>query len=480
MSNTSSQLVRENTTKYRTAALFGDLQLSYKNMLYLGFTGRNEWSTTLPEDQNSFFFPSASLGFIFSELPGLKGNEILSYGKLRASIAKIANHATPYNIVNTFTSAQITDGWASGGSFPFNGVAGFVPFNTLANSTITPEILLSRELGIEVKLLNNRINFDVSYYNNQNSDLLISVPVTGSTGYNAKYTNAATMENKGLEIMANVVPVVTSNFNWGITLNFSRNRNMVLSLAPGVDNIELGGFTGSTINVVAGEAYGSMFSTSFYKDDQGRLIIDDDPASSGYGYPIKDETMKSLGAISPNWIMGISSDLSYKGFGVAFLFDIKDGGILYNGTRARLNGFGVSKETENRGQSVVFEGVKGHISDGAVVTAGIPNDISSVYSQYYYVNIGGGSSPAQEQFVEKTDWIRLREVTISYDLGRLFKGSVLKQMNIYATGRNLWLTTPYSGIDPETNLMGAFNAQGLDYFNMPNTKSYVFGVRLNF
>jgi TonB-linked SusC/RagA family outer membrane protein len=480
MSATSSQLVRERTTRYRTAAIYADIQFSIRNMLYLGFTGRNEWSTTLPENDNSFFFPSGNVGFLFSELPFLKDSKFLSYGKIRASFAKIANHADPYNIINTYTSAQITDGWGNADSFPFNGVAGFTPFNVLANPNIKPEILISREFGLEVKLLKNRVNFDISYYNNQNKDLLISVPITGSTGFNAQYKNAATMENKGIEIMANVIPVSTKDLNWGLTLNFSKNRNMVLSLAPGVTNIELGGFTGSTINVVAGETYGSMFSTSFYKDSQGRVIINDDAESSGYGYPIKDETMKSLGGVAPDWLMGISSDLSYKGIGFTFLFDIKKGGIMWDGTRGRLVGFGVAKSTEHRGETTIFEGVKGHVVDGEIVTEGKKNDIEAELSQYYYANIGGGASPAQEQYVEKTDWLRLREATLSYDMGRLIKVSFLKRMNLYFTGRNLWLKTPYKGIDPETNLMGAFNAQGLDYFNMPNTKSYVFGVKLDF
>jgi TonB-linked SusC/RagA family outer membrane protein len=480
MSNTSSQLLRENTTKYRTAAIYADIQFSIKNMIYLGFTGRNEWSTTLPENNNSFFFPSGSIGFIFSELPLLKDSKLLSYGKLRASYAKIANHANPYNIVNTYTSCVVTDGWGTGDSFPFNGIAGFVPFNSLANPGITPEILLSREIGLEVKLLDNRLNFDLSYYNNQNKDLLINVPITGSTGYNAQYRNAATMENKGVEIMANVIPVSNKDLTWGVTLNFSQNKNTVLSLAPGVTDIELGGFTGTTINVVAGEAYGSMFSTSFYKDSQGRVIINDDPTSSGYGYPIKDETMKSLGGVAPNWLMGLSSDLNWKGLGFTILFDIKNGGIMWDGTRSRLLGFGVAKTTENRGETTVFEGVKGRVVDGEVVTEGITNDITATLSQYYYSVIGGGASPAQEQFVENTDWVRLREATLSYDLGRVIKAPFLKRMNLYFTGRNLWLKTPYKGIDPETNLMGAFNAQGLDYFNMPNTKSYVFGMKLDF
>ncbi len=480
MSNTSSQIVRESVSEYRTAALYADVQFSYKSMLYLGFTGRNEWSTTLPESNNSFFFPSASLGFIFSELSALKGNRILSFGKIRASYAEIANHATPYNTQNTFTSAGISDGWASGGSFPFNGVAGFAPSNGLANPTIKPESLLSRELGLELKFLNNRINFDFTYYNNQNRDLLISVPITGSTGFNGQYMNAATMENIGVEIMANFIPVKTNDFNWGLTVNFTKNKNTVLSLAPGVTDIGLGGFTGSTINVVAGEAYGSMFSTGFYKDDQGRLIINDNPASAGYGYPIKDETMKSLGQISPNWVMGINNDITYKGLNLSFLFEIKDGGIMWNGTKSRMIGFGTAKVTENRGENVTFDGVKGHITNGEIVTSGVKNDIQKTYSQYYYQNIGGGASPAQEQNVEKTNWVRLREVTLSYELGKLVKNTFIKQLKVYATGRNLWLSTPYTGIDPETSLFGASNTQGLDYFNMPNTKSYVFGVKLDF
>jgi TonB-linked SusC/RagA family outer membrane protein len=480
MSNTSSQLTREYTEKYRTAAVYADIQFALKNMIYLGFTGRNEWSTTLPKENNSFFFPSASAGFIFSELPFLKDNNFLSYGKLRASYAKIANHATPYNIYNTYTFAQINDGWATGGSFPFDGVVGFTPVNILSNPSIKPESLLSREIGLEIKLLNNRINFDVSYYNNQNKDLLINVPVTGSTGFVGIYSNAATMENKGIELMANLVPVAKKDLTWGITVNFSRNRNKVLSLAPGVTNISLGGFTGSTINVVAGEAYGSMFSTGFYKDDQGRVIINDDPTSNGYGYPIKDETMKSLGGVSPDWTMGIGSDLQYKGISLNVLFDVKKGGIMWNGTRARLLGFGVAKDTEHREESVVFEGVEGHIVRDQIISEGEVNDIQATYSQYYYTSIGGGSSPAQEQFVESTDWVRLREATLSYDMSKLIKNTFLKHANIYFTGRNLWLKTPYTGIDPETNLMGANNAQGLDYFNMPNTKSYVFGVKIDF
>jgi TonB-linked SusC/RagA family outer membrane protein len=480
ISNTASQLVRESTTRYRTAALYGDLQFSYKSMLFAGFTGRNEWSTTLPVNSNSFFFPSASLGFIFTELPGLKDNNFLSYGKLRASFAKIANHALPYNTVNIFTSSIIADGWGTGDSFPFNGTPGFYPSNTLADPNIKPESLISREFGLEMKLFKNRISFDFTYYNNQNRDLLINVPLTGSTGYDAQYRNAATMENKGVEILATVVPVAAHDFNWSFTVNFSKNKNKVLSLAPGVTNISLGGFTGTDVRVVAGEAYGSLFSTSFYKDDLGRVIIDDDEESAGYGYPIKDETLRSLGKVSPDFLLGVSNEFSYKGFDLTFLIDAKKGGIMWDGTISRMIGFGTAKVTENRGASVVFEGVKGQVVDGVPVTNGSVNDIPVTYSQYYYQNIGGGSSPAQEQFVEKTDWVRLRELTLSYNLGNLINNKIFKQLKVYATGRNLWLNTPYKGIDPETNLMGAFNAQGLDYFNMPNTKSYVFGIKLDF
>ena len=197
-----------------------------------------------------------------------------------------------------------------------------------------------------------------------------------------------------------------------------------------------------------------------------------------YGYPIKDNTMKALGSVAPKWTLGITNEVSYKGAALSFLLEIKHGGLMWNGTKSRMNGFGTSQETENRGQAVVFSGVMGHVnSDGTITTSGT-NTIQTTYSEYYYKNIGGGSNPAQEQFVEKTDWVRLREITISYELGRVFKDAFFKRLKVYATGRNLWLSTPYTGVDPETSLTGATNAQGLDYFNSPGTKSMVFGLKL--
>jgi TonB-linked SusC/RagA family outer membrane protein len=480
ISNASSFIDREYTSEYRTAALYADVQLAYRNMLYLGLTGRNEWSTTLPKSNNSFFYPSTSLGFIFTELPQLKGNKILTYGKIRASYAQIANQPEPYYTSNTFSSAIVSDGWASGISSPFGGNSGYFATNTLAAQNLKPERLISREIGLELKFFNNRISIDASYYNNQNKDLLLPVPLTGSSGYNAIYMNAATMENKGVEIMASVIPVKNRNFSWTLTGNFSMNKNKVLSLADGVSDIFLGGFTGIEVRVVKGQPYGSIYSTSFLKDSNGNLVINDDKTSAGYGYPIKDDNMKSLGSVAPKWTLGITNEFSYKGASLSFLVDIKKGGLMWNGTKSRTVGFGTSDVTLSRGQSVVFAGVKGHYdSDGNLVTSGT-NNISTTYSEYYFKNIGGGSNPAQEQFVEKTDWVRLREVSLSYQLGQILKPAFLRQLKVYATGRNLLLWTPYTGIDPETNLMGASNAQGLDYFNMPNTRSIVFGVKYDF
>jgi len=482
ISNTSSQLVRESITQYRTAAFFGDLELSYKDILFLGMTGRNEWSTSLPADNNNFFYPSTSMGFVFSELKPFKALTFLNYGKFRISYAQIANDPLPYSLSNVYELATTGDGWTTGDSFPFGDgdVAGFKISNALGNATLKPERLVSREVGLELKFLNNRVGLDFTYYNNQNKDLLLPVPISGSSGYNSVYMNAATMENKGVEISATITPIKTPDWNWTLLGNFAKNNNKVLSLASGVDNIELGGFTGITINVVAGEPYGSIYSTGFVKDADGNVVINDVTTSAGYGYPIKDNTMKSLGSVSPKWTLNLTNQLSYKGLSFSFQLDIKHGGLMWNGTKGRTIGFGTSKDTENRGTAVVFGGVKGHVdSDDNVVTSGT-NDIQTTYSEYYYRNIGGGANPAQEQFVEKTDWVRLREVTFACDLGRYTKTPVLNNLKVFATGRNLFLSTPYDGIDPETNLMGATNAQGLDYFNMPNTKSLVFGIKLDF
>ncbi|MEI6050181.1 MAG: SusC/RagA family TonB-linked outer membrane protein [Bacteroidota bacterium] len=473
LSNASSIKTRETKDKKRTAALYADIGLSYKNLLYLNVTGRNEWSTTLPEGENSFFFPSFNGSLVFTELPALKNIKAMPFGKLRASYAIIANDAFTYGTLPTYIQAAYSDGWTDGVSFPGWGIAGFQLSTTLPGNTLKPELLKSFEAGFDLRLLNDRIGLFFTFYNNKNEDLILSVPVAGSSGFFSANMNAASMLNKGVEITVTAAPVQKKNFNWNIDINFTRNVNKVLELAPGVDNVVLAGPPRLHTRAVVGQSYGSLFGNDWARDENGNILIVDDPGAWNYGYPKSDPKEINLGNVMPNWTMGINNTVSYKNIMLNFLIDIKNGGVMWNGSRGAMYYSGTHIDTESRGAGAiyVFDGVK---SDGS------ENDIKVAKDVNWYFNGEGNSFTGPVgQFVEKTDWVRLREISLSYRLNKIFLNKTfLHSSELFFTGRNLWLSTPYSGIDPETSLTGAGNGQGIENFNMPGTRSYTFGFRL--
>jgi TonB-linked SusC/RagA family outer membrane protein len=500
--NTGDQKAYYYSEKMRSAAFFYDLNVGFKNMLYLGTTGRYEWSTTMPADNLARFYPSANLSFIFTELPMLKGNEILSFGKLRGSYAITANYALPYSTVMTYGVSSAGDGWTDGIVFPLGGTNAYTNSYTMYSDDLTHETMTTTEFGIELHFLKKRFGIDAAYFKNVNQDLLMSVPIARSTGYGYKYMNIGVMESYGYEISAFATPVKARDFQWDIFANFTSFKNPVKKLADGVENLFLGGFVDPQIRAVAGEEYRSIYGYDYYRDANGNLLINNNP-NDNYrdGFPMTNSNdMISLGTVNPDWTANITNTFTYKGFLVSALLDIKKGGKMYNGTRFTMNSFGTSIETSNRevvynpdgtinldltpAKNIVrYNGVLGYIdSNGNVVSDGTPNNIYVVNDAAWYIgqggNFGGGPTIAA---IESTDWIRLREVTVAYQLG---KGVMSKlpftNAEVYFTGRNLWLSTPYTGIDPETSLLGSANGQGMDYFNMPGTKTYTFGLKLGF
>jgi TonB-linked SusC/RagA family outer membrane protein len=473
LSNAASVQAFETQSNKRTAALYADLGLSYQSLAYISGTVRNEWSTTLPEANNSFLLYSGSGSLVFTEFDGLKDNSILPFGKFRVSYSQIANDAFTYATLPTYAQASFGDGWTNGISFPGWGVSAFRLGTTLPNNELKPEILKSFEIGLDLRFLENRLSLDLTYYDNKSEDLILSVPIAKSSGYYAANLNAGSMVNKGIEATLYANPVKTSAFNWDLDVNFTKNTNEVLSLYEGVDNVFLAGFVGSQARAVVGESYGSIFGDYFETTDGGDLVIDDDPNSPTYGYPVYPDGEKNLGNVLPNWTMGINNAFTFKDVTLSFLIDIKNGGVMWNGTKGAMYYFGTHADTESRGEGeTVIEGVKA--SDGS------PNDIPIVKDiNWYVLGPGSGFTGPTSQFIEETDWVRLRELTLSYKLNKsLLSRTFFHSAEVYFTGRNLWLSTPYTGIDPETSLIGAGNGQGLDYFNMPGTKSYTFGLRL--
>ncbi|OWY19375.1 SusC/RagA family TonB-linked outer membrane protein [Sphingobacteriales bacterium UPWRP_1] len=485
LSNASTITTRESISRSRDMAVYATLEADFMRAFYLTLTGRNEWTTTLPEGGNSFFYPSASLGIVFTELAGLSDNKFFPYGKIRASWAKVGlGSPFLYATANYYTSSIASDGWTDGVAFPYAGLSGFESSDVLGDPNLKPESRTEFEIGLETKFFNGRLGFDATYYSGESVDLIFPVPVARSSGYSSIVTNSGRMTNKGWEIVLSATPVRTgSGFNWDVEYVFTRNRNVVEELAEGVPTIILGGFEGANIRAVAGEPYGSMYGTGFYYDAEGNRVIGSD------GYPLADPDERSFGTYQPDWTMGLRNTLSFKGVSLGCLFDFRKGGIMWNGTKGALYYFGTHKDTEARDQVVVFDGVKATYgadglpvldANGIPVTSG-PNDLAVPYDQNWLSNGNGNGFVGNntEDFIENTDWVRLREVTLSYRLPYdLLKKSPFGAIDVTLTGRNLWLTTPYTGVDPETSLTGATNAQGLDYFNMPNTKSIGVGLRI--
>jgi TonB-linked SusC/RagA family outer membrane protein len=499
MANTSDNRGYESNAKKRTAAFFGNVGLDYNTMLYVDATGRYEWSTTLPANNNSFFYPSISAGFVFTRLPILQDNRILTFGKLRASFAQIANDATSYATETYFYQPSPGDGWTNGLEFPFLNVNSFSLGNVIGNQVMTPENMKTWEVGADLRFFMGRMNLDLGYFHSKNEDLLMPVPVARTTGYSDRYLNAGTMETRGFEIVVNAVPVKTSDFTWELTINWSNPYSEVTRLAPDVPSLPLSGFVEPQVRAVEGQSYRMLYGLKWARDESGRILIDDDPNNEIMdGFPFSDPEQQDMGAVSPDWTSGITNTFSWKGISLSALVDIKKGGLMWNGTRGALYYFGTHKDTETRGEQKVWEGVYGHVNtDGDVehyntpfqpgsgISTGAGSDNATTVTLdedwYWWIGEGSAFTGPSEPYVEKAGWVRLRELTLAYRFPESLLGNTpVRNLELYFTGINLWLKTPYTGVDPETSLVGNSNGLGLDYFNNPGVKSYTFGLRLGF
>jgi len=466
LNNTTSIAAQEVTNNRRGAALYGDVTLGWKHMLYLTATARNDWSTTLPDGANSFFYPSIGAGWIFTELPGLKDNKIMPYGKIRISYAITAKDAPVYSTLTPYVSPSILDGWTTGLTWPYNGTNGYLNSSVLGNNLLKPEKTGNFETGVDLKFFQNRIGLSYTFFDNKTTDDILQVPIAATTGYTSVWLNAGSIETKGHEVTLDIVPIKSKNWTWDITANFSKIDNKVLSLASGVNRLFLGGFTGSEIDAVVGHPYRTIYGYDWKRDGNGNVLIGAD------GYPIESENETALGNVDPDWTMGIGSTLRWKDLSLYFLVDIKHGGKMWNGTRGALDYFGTSAGTLDRNDMVIFNGV--------MEATGKPNTMSVPLSQDWYQAAGSGFVGATAPYIEDAGWVRLRTVTLTYNISKLLKNTFIRQLSVYFSGTNLLLFTKYKGVDPETSLAGSDNAQGIDYFNMPGTRSYTLGLNVSF
>ncbi len=451
----------------RRVSVYAQAILEYNRMLSLTLTGRNDWSSSLPFGNNSYFYPSATAAFIFSELPGLKDSKVLSFGKLRVGYTGIGNDAPPYRVKTPFLKTSISDALDGTVIIPFNGVNAFSQNNVLGNPGLKPESIKEFEVGLESKWFGNRIGLEVSYYNKISRDLIYTSEVSAASGFNSAIINAGKITNKGVEVTLTGSPVQTRNFNWNIAVNYSRNKSMINELSEGVDRIQIGGFTSPGIFLIAGQPYGSIVGSQQARYSTGQKLIDEK------GYPVLDQTGDAnIGNIQPRWIGGVTNTLSYKGIDLSFTFDGRFGGDILNFDEYYLTGSGQSVRTNNREGTTILDGVT---ADGK------PNTVAIKTDQVYYRNYW---RTMFENVVQDGTFVKLRNVTVAYSLpSKLLGKTFIKGATISVAGRNLWLYAPnFTGSDPELSLYGSGDnsAGGMVNFVSPSTRSYNATVKLTF
>ncbi|HTE26453.1 SusC/RagA family TonB-linked outer membrane protein [Flavitalea sp.] len=496
MSNASSYTNDELEERKRTMAFYGEAHLDYKNMLFLTVTGRRETSSTLPEKNNSFFYPSASLAWEFTKLPALTG-DVLAYGKLRASFAQVGKDAPIQGLQTYFKGATINDGFTTGIQFPINGNAGYQyssPISVIGNPDLKAEKTNSYEIGTDLGFLQNRVTLNATYYYSKSTDVILTVPIAYSTGFASQLLNAATITNKGFEITLNTTPIKTSDFQWDLNFNWARNVNEVVSLAEGVPKVLIAGFQNGEVDAIAGKAFGQIYGSVYQRVDpndlNSPLLINDNKSDDGYGMPIVSTQNAAIGDINPDWTGSAISTLRYKTITFGFQLDVRQGGDIWNGTRGAMSYFGTSAETSNRNMPVTFDGILGHLdANGNVVhfapdgvtevpKQGAPNTVATTYNQYYWQNVGSSFIGPAEASVEDASFARIRQISLGYEFSRAWlQKAHISNLGITLFANNPKLWTDYTGVDPETSLAGPANGQGLDYFNNPGIKSW--GIRLS-
>ena len=479
---TTSQYLED----YRIVSAFGDLTVSYNNFLFLNVTGRNDWSSTLDPEFNSFFYPSVSLSYVFSETFNLP--DWFSFGKLRGSYAEIGKDASPYDNNSYYSSTVITS----------SGQIAWTRGDARGDRLLKPERTSTLEFGTELRFLANRIGIDFTVYKLNSRDQIIPVFLSPTTGYMQTNTNAGEIENKGIEIVLNGSPVKNNNFSWDVNLNYSQNKNKVISIKEGLTEIVVGSHfgyinSGVTLKYIPGLPVGNLYGTSFQRyyggktDDkvtfQKDLPIVIATTGSNAGFPVPDLTQRILGNSQPDWIGGITNTVSYKNLRLSFLIETQQGMDRYNQLGNFMAAFGIAKYTEDRTESKVFPGV---IANGSPNTQSVylgmgkaPAPDARDYGNGYYRNI---YRTVSEPFVEDASWTRLRYLSLSYHIpAKIFKTDVIKGASVTFTGSNLIIWTKFSGFDPETSSMPAgSNADGFTGFSYPALRSYLFSINLDF
>jgi TonB-linked SusC/RagA family outer membrane protein len=460
INNTVNRSSRTNLTQRRLFSFFGSATVDYRNYLYVTVTGRNDWTSTIPVERNSFFYPSISTSFVFSDAFPSLGRHLS--GKLRAAYAEVGKDARPYS----YRQALEFKTTAFGGF----GYGFFGP-----NPNLRPEFATSRELGTELAFFNNRVGTDITWYRKQTRDQIVNnVRASYGTGFILVNLNGAETRNEGWEIMLRGTPLQTRTTSWDVITNFTRIRATVLGLPeelPEYYNSDTWLYGNIRNGVSAGKSIMSMTGQFYLRNDQGQLLIN--PAN---GLPLRSGDFIDGGYDrQPDFMVGVTNQFRFKRFTGSFLVDIRKGGDVFNATQHYLTARGLTPRTLDREQPRVIPGV---LRDGKENTDNPTiNNIVVVPA----IQTGYYTAISEELFIEKDiNWLRLRDVTLRYALPSGFLNT--RSMSVFFTATDLYLLTNYSGLDPIVNgntaAIGGSGALGVDFGNFPMPRGFNFGVRM--
>lgn len=472
-------------SKLRTYGLYGSAQFGFKNYAFLNLTARNDWSSTLPRTDRSYFYPSVNTSLLLTEMLGIESSA-LNYFKVRAGWSKVGHDADPYSLVTVYNSEAAFEG---------NPIQ--TSSKTKNNPNLKPELTYSTELGFETYLLNNRIHLDFAYYNTNSKNQILKLQTSATSGYDYQILNAGEINNKGFEVQLGGTPLQLKDFEWNVNLNYSQNRSKVKELdKEGLIKSYTIASSGTTqVLASVGERYGTLFGSTYLRNDAGEIVIGDN------GLPQIDPTSKVLGHFSPDWVGGISNTFKYKNFSLSVLIDASVGGKIYSGTNrtgvytgvleSTLNGrnaehgglsyyypnndgnlAGVLGSTAPNGEKIYQDGI---IADG--VKADGSKNTTVVSAEDYYKSLYNIS----EAFTYSASYVKLREIQFTYMVNKSFVNKLgLQGANISFVARNLaFLYKKADNIDPEVAL-NTGNGQGVESLSLPTTRTFGFDISIQF
>jgi len=464
----NSPSVSQSFSHQKINSLYGTVQVNYDGYLFLDGTFRNDWSSTLSKDNRSYFYPSLSLSYVFSDMIRKTGGSLpawFTYGKLRASVAEVGNSLQPYQLYNTYSIGKDPNGntTASTGS-------------TYYNDNVRSELIKSTEIGTELKFLQNRIGLDVSWYKTNATRQLLAIPQDALSGYSSKMVNAGNIQNEGIEVILNTSILNKPDaLNWDMTVNFSKNNNKIISLTDESNTYALGGYDALSIVAETGKNYGEIYGTAFKRvedkgsDAYGELLL------SGTGLPQATSDKRDLGNQQADYLLGFTNHFSYKGFNLSFLVDGRFGGKIFSGTYAAMEAAGTAGITANRGKMIV----NGVVDDGA---GGYTKNTTEITTEQYWTAVQSGNIGIVEANLYDATNIRLRNIQVSYNLPRKWLGtSPIQRASLGLSCNNVWMISSHMhGIDPESVYATGTNAVGFENAAPPTTRSIMFNLSLSF